>query len=183
MVSPKVHQNKIQLSLTIICTLTLPLFQISLNGFKYRITLLSKIVIPSQRLSVSLRTWTVLPCLIIQVLNIKSLLPKYSIHFSFITSVHSNLEHGLAILTESFSPLRSVLHSLSCWSPKQKWCDKPHYSWYCLLDMCEKPVLTSFCLIKLPTTTKVDAIRKHQMPSGKFHCWWSKAKADAILSH
>ena len=36
------------------------------------------------------------------------------------TSVHSNLEHGLAILTESFSPLRSVLHNLSCWSPKQK---------------------------------------------------------------
>ena len=36
------------------------------------------------------------------------------------TSVQSNLEHGLAILTESFSPLRSVLHNLSCWSPKQK---------------------------------------------------------------
>ena len=36
------------------------------------------------------------------------------------TSVCSNLEHGLAILTESFSPLRSVLHNLSCWSPKQK---------------------------------------------------------------
>ena len=30
------------------------------------------------------------------------------------TSVHSNLEHGLAILTESFSPLRSVLHNLTC---------------------------------------------------------------------
>ena len=36
------------------------------------------------------------------------------------TSVIINLEHGLAILTESFSPLRSVLHNLSCWSPKQK---------------------------------------------------------------
>ena len=36
------------------------------------------------------------------------------------TSVHSNLEHRLAILTESFSPLRSVLHNLFCWSPKQK---------------------------------------------------------------
>ena len=43
------------------------------------------------------------------------------------TSVHSNLEHGLAILTESVSPLRSVLHNLSCWSPKQKWCGKLHY--------------------------------------------------------
>ena len=30
-----------------------------------------------------------------------------------LTSVHHNLEHGLAILTESFSPLRSVLHNLS----------------------------------------------------------------------
>ena len=28
------------------------------------------------------------------------------------TSIHSNLVHGLAILTESFSPLRSVLHNL-----------------------------------------------------------------------
>ena len=37
------------------------------------------------------------------------------------TSVISNLERGLAILTESFSPLRSVLHNLSCWSPKQKY--------------------------------------------------------------
>ena len=30
------------------------------------------------------------------------------------TSVHNNLERGLAILTESFSPLRSILHNLSC---------------------------------------------------------------------
>ena len=30
------------------------------------------------------------------------------------TSVVNNLERGLAILTESFSPLRSVLHNLSC---------------------------------------------------------------------
>ena len=37
-----------------------------------------------------------------------------------LTSVHSNLEHGLAILTESFSPLRSVLQNLPCLSPKQK---------------------------------------------------------------
>ena len=76
------------------------------------------------------------------------------------TSVHSNLEHGLAILTESFSPLRSVLHNLSCWSPKQKWRGNPSYSWYCLLDMREKPVLTSSHLIKLATATKVDASTK-----------------------
>ena len=37
-----------------------------------------------------------------------------------LTSVHSNLKHWLAILTECFSPLRSVLHNLPCWSPKQK---------------------------------------------------------------
>ena len=28
------------------------------------------------------------------------------------TSIHSNLEHGLAILTESFSLLRPVLHNM-----------------------------------------------------------------------
>ena len=39
----------------------------------------------------------------------KSPIPKYLIHF-----FHCNLEHELAILTESFSPLRSVLHNLSC---------------------------------------------------------------------
>ena len=73
------------------------------------------------------------------------------------TSVHSNLEHGLAILTESFSPLRSILYNLSCWSPKQKWRDKPLYSWYCLLDMCEKPVLTSSHLLTVATATEIDA--------------------------
>ena len=69
-------------------------------------------IIPSQRLvtmSVSLCTQTVLRCLIIQVLNTRVNFPNVSL-----TSVHSNLEHGLAILTESFSPLRSVLHNLSC---------------------------------------------------------------------
>ena len=43
------------------------------------------------------------------------------------TSVHSNLEHGLAILTESFSLLRSVLHNLLLKS-KAEVRDKPHYS-------------------------------------------------------
>ena len=84
---------------------------------------LSNLMIPSQRLvtmSVSLCTQTVSHCLILQVLNIKSLLPKCLIQ-SLLTSVISNLEHGLAILTESFSPLRSVLHNLSCWN---------HYTMY-----------------------------------------------------
>ena len=92
------------------------------------------------------------------------------------TSVHSNLECGLAILTESFSLLRSVLHNLSCWSPKQKWCDNPCYSWYCLLDMCEKPVQTSSPLIKLATGTKVDVIAKRQCLVENSISWWSKGQ-------
>ena len=36
--------------------------------------------------------------------------------------------------------------------------------------MCKKPVLTSSHLFKLATAAKVDAIAKHQMSSGKFHC-------------
>ena len=125
MVSPKVHQNKIQLSPTIICTLTLPFIPNIIKWFQiqvsYRITLLSNIVIPSQRLvtmSVSLRTPTVLHCLIIQVLNIKSLLPKYSMHFSVITSVHSNLEHGLAILTEWKTVENSIVDGLNGLKPR-----------------------------------------------------------------
>ena len=51
-----------------------------------------------------------------------------NIWYTSLTSVHNNLEQGVAILTESFSPLRSVLHNLCCWSPNQKWCDKPLYS-------------------------------------------------------
>ena len=43
-----------------------------------------------------------------------------NIRYTSLTSVYSNLEHGLPILTESFSLLRSVLHNLSCWSPNQK---------------------------------------------------------------
>ena len=63
-------------------------------------------------MSVSLRTQTGLHCLIIQVLTQESV----SLMFDIIpfTSVHSNLERGLVILTESFSPLRSILHNLSC---------------------------------------------------------------------
>ena len=75
---------------------------------------LSNLILSSQRLvtmSVSLRTQTVLHCLILQVLNIRVCFQM--LDTMPFTSVHSNLEHGLAILTESFSPLRSVLHNLS----------------------------------------------------------------------
>ena len=83
-----------------------PYKSITLNHF------LSDLIISSQRLvtmSVSLRTQSVLRCLVIQVLNIRVNFLNVSL-----TSVHINLEPGLAILTESFSPLRSVLHNLSC---------------------------------------------------------------------
>ena len=73
---------------------------------------LSDLIISSQRLvtmSVSLCTQTRQPNLSVQVLNIRVNFLNVSL-----TSVHSNLEHGLAILTESFSPLRSVLQNLSC---------------------------------------------------------------------
>ena len=79
---------------------------------------LSNLIISSQRLvtmSVSLCTQTRQPILFCSNPKDKSQLLNVSV-----TSVHSNLEYGLAILTGSFSPLRSVLHNLSCWSPKQK---------------------------------------------------------------
>ena len=77
-------------------------------------------------MSVSLHTETVLHCFIIQILHTRVWF--LNVWHTSLTSVPSNLEHGLAILTESFSPLRSVLHNLSYWSPKQKWCNKPCYS-------------------------------------------------------
>ena len=70
------------------------------------------------KMSASLHTQTVLHCLIIQVLNTRVWF--INIRYISLTSVHSNLEHGLAILTESFSPLKSELHNHPCWSPKQK---------------------------------------------------------------
>ena len=79
-------------------------------------------------MSVSLHTQTVLHCLIIQVLYTRVWF--LNVQHTSLISVHTNLEHGLAILTESFSPLKLVLHNLSCWSPKQKWRDKPHYSYF-----------------------------------------------------
>ena len=69
-------------------------------------------------MSASLCTQTGLHCLIIQVLNTRVWF--LNIQYTSLTSVHSNLEHGLAILTESFSPLKSELHNHPCWSPHQK---------------------------------------------------------------
>ena len=67
---------------------------------------LSKLQIQSKRLvmmSVSLRTETGLHCLTIQVLNTRVCF--IDIWYTSLTSVHYNLEDGLAIMTESFSAL------------------------------------------------------------------------------
>ena len=66
-------------------------------------------------MSVSLHTQTGLWCLTIQVLNIRVCF--LNIWYTSLTSVHSNLAHGLAILIENFSPLKSQLHNLLCWNP------------------------------------------------------------------
>ena len=69
-------------------------------------------------MSASLHTQTVLHSLYYSSPNTRVWF--LNIWYTSLTSVHSNLEYRLAILTESFSPLRSILHNLSCWSPKQK---------------------------------------------------------------
>ena len=66
-----------------------------------------------------------------------------------LTSVCSNLEHGSAILTESFSLLRSVLHNLSCWSPNQK-CVLNHATPFDTLH--SQLAWSGFSRFELPTT-------------------------------
>ena len=63
-------------------------------------------------MSVSLHTQTVSCCLTIQVLNTRVYF--LNLILTCLTPVHSNLEHGLVIPTESLNPLRSVLHNLPC---------------------------------------------------------------------
>ena len=104
------------------------------------------------------------------------------------TSVHSNLEHGLVILTESFSPLRSVLHNLSCWSLKQK-CTLSYAIPFNHVHLNYiKLVLTGLIWFEPATATKVDMIAKRDMSSGKFHCYCQNPlclmnHSDVILSH
>ena len=114
------------------------------------------------------------------------------------TSVHSNLEHRLAILTESFSPLRSVLHNLPCWSPKQKCVTSHAISFYttCIKldqtgshwlqlvptnqsDWCK--VLTA--LLEVPTTSQltidVDEMLWYAW-SRKSHCYVVKFRFTSL---
>ena len=102
-------------------------------------------------MSVSLCTQTGLCHLTIQVLNITVYF--LNILYTSLTSVHSNLEHGLAILTESFSPLKSELHNLPCWSPNQKWCDNHAF----LFVICTKLDQTGLIWFDLATANQISA--------------------------
>ena len=55
---------------------------------------------------------------IIQVLNIKSLFPKYFIHFSHFCTQYFRAWVGN--INRELSPLKSKLHNLPCWSPNKK---------------------------------------------------------------
>ena len=112
-------------------------------------------------LSASLCTKTRWPNLTNQVLNTKSLLPSVSL-----TSVHSNLEPGLVILTESFSLLRSVLYNLSCWNPKQKWQGKAMLS--LILSTWHACWASSLWFDLVPTNLNCQC-KACYMPSGIFH--------------
>ena len=87
----------------------------------------------------------------IQVLNIRVCF--LNIWDTSLTSVHSNLEHGLAILTESFRPLKSELHNLPCWSLNQKSCTKPCYSY---LSCMPNYTQLAWGGLNWPQPTKVD---------------------------
>ena len=120
-------------------------------------------------MSVSLHTQTVLHCLIIQVLNIKSLLPN--IWYTSFTSAHSNLEHGLAILTESFSPYSDLFYTTSLVEVQSRSdVAKPYYSWYCLFVMHMALDQTCLYWFNLAPTNLNCRCKACYTPSGKFHC-------------
>ena len=66
----------------------------------------------------SLCSQTGLHCLIIQILNTRVCF--LNVWYTSLTSVNSNLEHGLVTLTETFSPLESELHNHLCGHPNEK---------------------------------------------------------------
>ena len=72
----------------------------------------------------------------------------------------------LVILTESFSPLKSVLHNLSCWSPK-KWHSKAMLS--LILSTWHACWASSHWFNLVPTNLNCQC-KACYMPSGKFHC-------------
>ena len=82
------------------------------------------------------------------------------------TSVIINLEHGLAILTESFSPLRSVLHNLSCWSPKQK-CTLSHAIPF--YTMYTQTQLNQFFPVSASSNQPVRLAQSANCVTGNFH--------------
>ena len=91
-------------------------------------------------------TWTVLRCLIIQVLNIKSLLPKCLIQIPF-TSVTSNLRAWVGNTNrELIDPLRSVWYTTSL-----------------VIRSHELVVIWFLAWLKLATATKADVTVTSQM--------------------
>ena len=93
------------------------------------------------------------------------------------TSVHSNLEHELAILTESFSPLRSVLHNLDLDMPEahSNWFlpDQTSYSHQGRCNYKAPNAQWKFhCCLVMLLTDNLDADAMYQMPMmGSFHCY------------
>ena len=114
--------------------------------------------LPSKRLvttSVSLYTQTRSPCLTFQFINTRACF--IDLWYTSLTSVHYNLGHGLAIVTESFSPL-NLDYTTS------------------LVKVWIRSDLTSLILFTCPTTCKnqfelvtaslnhVLSVRKHSTP-------------------
>ena len=64
------------------------------------------------------------------------------------TFVHSNLEHRLVTLTESFSPLESELHNHFCrhpnWEVRANLCDSLLYSAQSASPIWFEPVWTAY---------------------------------------
>ena len=124
-------------------------------------------------MSVSLRTQIRQPNLSVQILNTRVNFLNVSL-----TSVYSNLEHGLAILTESFSPLRSVLHNLSCLKSKAEvpWQATRFPFISCTLKLDQ----TDSHWLEPATANLTCGCKVHQMPSGTFHYYLlTKLNADA----
>ena len=74
-----------------------------------------------------------------------------NIWYTSLTSVHSNLEHELVILTESFSPPKSELHNLPLLKSKS---EVMLQATLFLFVMCTKLNETGFSRFELATTNQ-----------------------------
>ena len=121
-------------------------------------------------MSASLHTQTRQPNISIQVLN------------DSLTSVPSNLEHGLVILTESFSPLRYMSSTTSLVEVQSRSDAISHAIPDTVYLTCTNnqfwPVPT---WLNMATATKVDVIAKRQCLVENSISWWSKVDDDVRL--